>query len=291
MSLELNYIVANNGQVTISNIGDVAQSATITTSGYPIQIIVTGDAEPSGSGWHELQIFRDSTPISEILHIETTTSGLNMTVSMSVIDTPVAGTYNYTVQIVNTSDMTARYSEVGQLFMSIEEKIISTRLSSNWLRRDINPPNVYYGYNNDINASDTDPSWSIRKVSTSGSVETVSWNDSSLSSFNAKWTERVENFIAPSGVLGFTYSGTYPITFTWNRLTGVNIYNIKVSQNGNYVYYTGSINPYQTNSDITATYYNTNIHDQYFQGSGTYEIVLEAINSAGSLTATYSYTL
>ena len=289
MNLDLNYIVANNGQTTATATASVLQSATITTSGFPVQIIVTGDGEPAGAGWHRLQIFRDSTAIGEIQHYETAGTGLNMSISLSAIDTPVAGTYTYSVKIVGSSMVSVRYTEVGQLFMSLEEKIVSNYSSLNWLRREINQPNVYYGYNTNINALDTDTTWSVKKVSTSGNGESVSWSDSSLLSYNAKWSERVENFTTPSGVLGFTYSGTYPLTFSWNRLTGVNIYNIKVSKDGNYVFSSGSINSIKTNTDITATYYNSTTHNQYLQGNGTYIIVLEAINRAGSLTATYSY--
>ena len=142
MSLDLNYIVADNGQTTASATASVLQSATITTRGFPVQIIVTGDGEPAGAGWHRLQIFRDSTPISEISHIETTGAGINMTVALSAIDQPIAGTYTYSVKIVATSMVSVRYTEVGQLFMSIEEKVVSTHASLSWLRREITPPDL-----------------------------------------------------------------------------------------------------------------------------------------------------
>jgi hypothetical protein len=161
--LDLNYTIGDDGQVTVSATGSTIQSASITTSGFPVQVTVTGDAEPAGSGWHELQIYRDSTAIGEIFHIETTSSGVNMTVAMSVIDTPVAGTYTYSVKIVRSNGMSARYSESGQLYMIVEEKVISSHNSLNWLRRDINPPVTYYGYSHDMNASDTDNTGLLKK--------------------------------------------------------------------------------------------------------------------------------
>ena len=284
MSFDLNYIVADNGQTTASATASVLQSATITTSGFPVQIIVTGDGEPAGTGWHRLQIYRDSTPISEILHIETTGAGGNMTVALSAIDHPIAGTYTYSVKIVATSMVSVRYTEVGQLFMSIEEKVVSTHASLNWIRREIIAPDLYYGYNLDINASDSDKTWSIKKVSSSGSVESVNWSDSSTSSFNASWDDRVENFEAPSGNLGFTHSGG---TFYWNLLTGVNKYDIIVKNNDGFLVTRLGDILNNTGYTITEGYYNKTSHAQYLN-SGSYSVVLEAKNSAGTLSATYS---
>lgn len=287
MSFDLNYIVASNGQTTASATASVLQSATITTSGFPVQIIVTGDGEPAGAGWHRLQIFRDSIAIGEIQHYETAGTGLNMAISLSAIDAPVAGTYTYSVKIVATSMVSVRYTEVGQLFMSLEEKIISTNKSLNWLRRDITPPNVYYGYNNDMNASDSDSTWSIKRVSTSGSVESVKWNDLSTPSYNAKWSNRVQNFTTPSGSLGFTYSGTSTSEFSWNLLTGVNKYDIIIKSNdGKLVTKTGGFLS-NTGYTVTETYFNKTSHLQYFQ-TGSYSVVLKASNAGGTLTATYS---
>ena len=50
-------------------------------------------------------------------------------------------------------------------------------LANDWLRRDIATPSVYYGYNLNPGSLDTDSTWSIRKVTTSGTIDTVTWND------------------------------------------------------------------------------------------------------------------
>lgn len=50
--LDLNYIIGNDGQKSnIIATGSTIQSATITTSGFPVQITVTGDGAPAGAGW------------------------------------------------------------------------------------------------------------------------------------------------------------------------------------------------------------------------------------------------
>ena len=168
-------------------------------------------------------------------------------------------------------------------------------LNNDWLRRELGTTastgdqiiTRYYGYSNTINGSDTDDIWSIRKVTLSAGVESVSWNDNSFLSFNAKWSERAQNFIAPTNSLGFTYSSTQPTTFTWNSLAGVNTYNIIVKNNDGSIVTRNGVVLQNTPFTITESYINKTRHDQYFQ-TGSYSVVLQAVNAGGTLTATYS---
>jgi len=172
---------------------------------------------------------------------------------------------------------------------------MSLNLNNDWLRRELGTTastgdqivTRYYGYSNKINGSDTDDIWSIRKVTLNAGVESVSWNDNSVLSFNAKWNERSQNFIAPTSSLGFTYSSIQPTTFTWNSLAGVNTYNIIVKDNYGYIVTRNGVVLQNTSFTITESYSNQNKHDQYFQ-SGSYSVVLQAVNAGGTLTATYS---
>ena len=109
-------------------------------------------------------------------------------------------------------------------------------LANDWLRRDIATPSVYYGYNLNPGSLDTDSTWSIRKVTTSGTIDTVTWNDNLQFKFTAKWSERVDCFATPSGSLGITwsvsnvqnsFSTTYSeIRASWTDLSGANLYRI-----------------------------------------------------------------
>jgi hypothetical protein len=292
--LDLNYTIGDDGQVTVSATGSTIQSASITTSGFPVQVTVTGDAEPSGGGWHELQIYRDSTAIGEVFHIETPSSGYNMTIAMSVIDTPVAGTYTYSVKIIRSNGMSARYSESGQLYMIVEEKIISSHNALNWIRRDINPPSTYYGYSNNINAADTDNNWSIKKVTVSGTVETVKWTNGSYGKVS-KWSERVASFATPSGSLGLTCSTDGSSLYvTWNQLSGVDNYQVIISSNdiiysdlGSQIYN----NPNLNSSQITKTVVNSGSYNYRHASAGnTYNITLNAVNVIGSSSSTVTIT-
>jgi len=302
--LDLNYIIGNDGQKSnIVATGSNIQIATITTSGFPVQITVTGDGEPAGSGWQRLQIHRDSTPIGQILHIETTGSGQNMTVALSTIDTPVAGTYTYSVKVVGSSGVSVTYTENGQLSMIVEEKIISSRLSLNWLRRDISPPDVYYGYSNNLNSNDSDTNWSIKKVTTSGSVETVTWTNGG-SSHVSTWGNRVDSFLAPSASLNVTYSvlntpdsfnlNRKTLDVSWDLISGVDIYKVIVKESGK-IYSDGGYqiynNPNFNGSVTTVDVINGNRYRYTHAEPGlTYSVTVTGTNVTGTTSSTTNIT-
>jgi hypothetical protein len=287
--LDLNYTIGSDGQVTLSATGSTIQTASITTSGFPVQVTVTGDGRFANSGWHKLQIYRDSTPIGEILQIQSLAglTTINVTVAMSVIDTPVAGTYTYSVKIVGSNGVSVRYTDAGQLSMIVEEKVISSHNSLNWLRRDISSPTIYYGYSSDMNAADTDNTWSIKKVTVSGSVETVKWSNGGYSQIS-KWSDRVASFAIPAGSLGLTCSTFDPIgnnkslNITWNQLSGVDTYQVVISE-GNVIYSNLGTQIYNTNaSQVTSTVINGGSYVYRYAYTGhTYTVTLNAINVAG----------
>jgi hypothetical protein len=294
--IDLNYTIGDDGQVTVSATGSTIQTSSITTSGFPVQVTITGDAEPTSGGWHELRIFRDSTAIGEIFHIETPSNGFNMTVAMSVIDTPVAGTYTYSVKLVGSSGMSARYTESGQLSMIVEEKVISSHNALNWIRRDINPPVTYYGYSYDMNAADTDNTWSIKKVTVSGTVETVKWTNGNFDRVS-KWSERVASFAVPSGSLGLTCSkenpvgDNYSLNISWNQLTGVDNYRVVVSENG-VIYSDLGTQIYNNANQVTSIITNGASYIYKYAYTGhTYTVTLSAVNVAGTSASSVIITV
>jgi hypothetical protein len=99
-----NYAQSNSSRVTnVSTSGTTIVSQTITTSGRPIQIIATGDANPvsTGGGWCILQLYRDGTAIGKKLQAESSGSNENIPYCLNFIDNPTAGTYTYSVKVVN----------------------------------------------------------------------------------------------------------------------------------------------------------------------------------------------
>ena len=99
-----NYAQSNSSRVTnVSTSGSTIVSQTITTSGRPVQIIATGDANPvsAGGGWCILQLYRDGTAIGKKLQAESSGSNENIPYCLNFIDNPTAGTYTYSVKVVS----------------------------------------------------------------------------------------------------------------------------------------------------------------------------------------------
>lgn len=96
-----NYAQSNASAVTKSSVGDVIVSQSITTSGRPVQIIATGDANPGTSGaWVQLQLYRDNTAIGKKVQAESSLNNENVPYCLNFIDNPTAGSYTYSVRIV-----------------------------------------------------------------------------------------------------------------------------------------------------------------------------------------------
>lgn len=175
---------------------------------------------------------------------------------------------------------------------------------NNYLRKDYATPSTYYGYSSDSNAASTDFNWSIRKVTTSGNVETVTWTNGDPGKPFAKWNDRVNSFATPTGPLGLTCSkGTQignnvPLNITWNQLSGVNRYQVVVSKNsivysdlGSQIYYNPNTN------QITKEIVNDGIYIYNFaestnglSPSNIYSITVTAVNVAGSSASTVTIT-
>jgi hypothetical protein len=107
-----NYAQTNASSVTKSAVGDVVISQAITTSGRPVQIIATGDANPTSAGaWVQLQLYRDGTAIGKKLQAESSSSNENVPYCLNFIDNPTAGTYTYSVKITAGSGSNFQFGE------------------------------------------------------------------------------------------------------------------------------------------------------------------------------------
>ena len=175
---------------------------------------------------------------------------------------------------------------------------------TNYLRKDYATPSTYYGYSSDSNAASTDFNWSIRKVTTSGNVETVTWTNGDPGKPFAKWNDRVNSFATPTGSLGLTCSkgtqidNSVPLNITWNQLSGVNRYQVVVSKNsivysdlGSQIYYNPNTN------QITKEIVNDGIYIYNFaestnglSPSNIYSITVTAVNVIGSSSSTVTIT-
>jgi hypothetical protein len=175
-------------------------------------------------------------------------------------------------------------------------------LSNNWLRRDVGTNSVYYGYAVNVASGDTDRCWSILKLTTVGTVDSVSWTDNEMLSHNSKWSERVENFSTPSGDLGITYSTTtdtfsnVSIDSSWTILSGVNTYKVSVTDQNGVLY--GSVKR-PTNQPFLNNYSAERITDKLVGGNAynfigtigmTYSLTITGINTIGIIESTITIT-
>jgi hypothetical protein len=125
----LNYNVTEGTSVTLSASGSpqtVMTSNSITTKGGPVQIIVTGDANPLTAGtWGILQLYRGSntsgTAIGGKVHYESSAGNENVPYSLTFIDNVSAGTYTYTLGLNSSSGGQTQFGEsTGPLMTLIE---------------------------------------------------------------------------------------------------------------------------------------------------------------------------
>ena len=99
-----NYVQVLGSKVTgVDTLGVTLVSGDITTKGGPVSITVTGDANPimiSGTAWIRLQIYRGSTPVGNVVHVESFSSNINVPYCVTFIDNQPAGTYTYSMKSV-----------------------------------------------------------------------------------------------------------------------------------------------------------------------------------------------
>ena len=124
--------VLGNQRTGITSIGVSIISGSITTTGNPVQIMVTGDANPiGGASYTRLQLFRDGNGIGGIVHVENY-ANLNVPYCVNVIDTPSAGTYTYSMRTVGTFGGTFDFGEAsGPLLTAVELKTNTNLPSTN----------------------------------------------------------------------------------------------------------------------------------------------------------------
>jgi hypothetical protein len=126
-----NYVqVLGNRRTSITTLGVSIISGSITTTGNPVQIMVTGDANPVNvTSWTRLQIYRNETAIGNIVQVENS-SNLNVPYCVNVIDTASAGTYTYSMRTVSGISGLFDFGESTGPTLTIVELNTNTNLPS-----------------------------------------------------------------------------------------------------------------------------------------------------------------
>jgi hypothetical protein len=142
---------------------------TITTSGYPIHVMASGDANPlNAGGWGRIQLFRGTTAIGAQTHFEASAANENVPYCLQYIDTPGNGTYTYALKSTYVTGNTQFGETDGPVITAVELQTIqggvntaqqytwsNTHIFNNQTRQAFSPlaggANVYFIQQNDDN--------------------------------------------------------------------------------------------------------------------------------------------
>jgi hypothetical protein len=101
--------------------GPTIVSNSITTSGYPVLVTVTGDANPlTTGGWGQIALYRGSTYVGLLINFESSATNENIPYCQHVVDNPAAGTHVYTLKIVTVTGATDFGEAAGPVISCIE---------------------------------------------------------------------------------------------------------------------------------------------------------------------------
>lgn len=120
----LNFSQTKGAQVTITAVEAkpaTVVSTTITTQGNPVQIIVSGDANPSSSGsWGLLNIYRGGTAVGQLVQFESSAANENVPYCLQVVDEPAAGTWTYSLKVTSVTSDT-QFGEAAGPIITVTE--------------------------------------------------------------------------------------------------------------------------------------------------------------------------
>jgi hypothetical protein len=115
-SINANWSMSNATSVTVNTTTPTTiASCSITTSGRPVLIIGTGDANPAAAGdWNYIAIYRGESQIGKLIINQTSGASHNNPFGITTIDSPAAGTYTYSLRgYQGTGSIT--YGEIGNV--------------------------------------------------------------------------------------------------------------------------------------------------------------------------------
>jgi hypothetical protein len=284
ISGSVNYVQTLGARVTgVTTTGVIIITGSITTTGNPIQIMVTGDANPiGGTAWTRLQIYRDSTAIGNVVQVENT-SNLNVPYCLNVIDTPSAGTYTYSMRPVSGFAGTFDFGEhTGPTLTAVELKsqtsfqgitLISgsSQLTSSYDTRytlsgsiSAVPVGTISGSSQLTSSYDTRYTLSGSVVSGTTPAGTISGSSQLTSSFDGRYTQTGSFNTLTASFNSFTASAQ-------SVTTGSNSFNGTQIITGSLIITTGSFVASQILAN-TASLYLTSGSNMYVQNNGVVEI-------------------
>ena len=120
-----NYVQSSTGSITIASGATTPASVvnvTITTTGNPVYISCSGDANnASAGGWCRLRLYRNSTGIGNIIQTESDAANENKPYALTYIDNPPAGTYTYSMKVTSIAGSNFDFGEADGPSLSVFE--------------------------------------------------------------------------------------------------------------------------------------------------------------------------
>jgi len=175
-------------------------------------------------------------------------------------------------------------------------------LEQDFIKFETNGELAYYGYTNNLGASDSDNAWSIRLMTGTGSQFDVQWSNNTKLNFISKWSEKEDYFqFDGSASFGLTWSGSavndnfYILDVEWNDLPGYDIYSVSILNDNNKLVNMNNIEIYNKWSKISTETILSNgsnkLRFRFYSPVGlTYSFKLESKNIGGLLTETFNFS-
>lgn len=111
-SAVLNYAQTIGLQSTSNSAGTDLVAVTLTTTGKPVQITVTGDGENASPGsWIKLAIYRGGLKVGNIIHLESSSGSENVPYAINLIDEAPTGTHTYRLKSVDQAGGSWNFGE------------------------------------------------------------------------------------------------------------------------------------------------------------------------------------
>lgn len=133
-----NSVASTTTVTTADSFPFTVASVSLTTNGNPVQIFVTGDANPLAAGNGEIQLYRDSTAIGQPVWYEASAANENSPYALQFIDTPSYGTYSYALKVVALTANTQFGETNGPVLSAIEIQNVKGDDGSPYAWRTIN---------------------------------------------------------------------------------------------------------------------------------------------------------
>jgi hypothetical protein len=110
-----NFVQSNTGSIAVPSGATTpfnVVSVSITTTGNPVFVSCSGDANPAtGGGWCVIQLYRNSTAIGKKVQAESSGNNENVPYGITCIDNPSAGTYTYSLKVTSIAGSNFTFGE------------------------------------------------------------------------------------------------------------------------------------------------------------------------------------